>query len=92
MGRFPDTGRLKIPLATRHNGDTFRFLASTDATHVSINGAPVATLNRGQFYQQIINGPSQITSDQPILVAQYELLPVFWSTTNGSPSKDSSTN
>jgi hypothetical protein len=60
-----------MPLATRLNGDTFRFLASTDDTEVSVNGVPVATLNRGQLHERIINGPAQITSSQPILVAQY---------------------
>jgi hypothetical protein len=60
-----------IPLATRENGDTFRFLASVNGTHLTVNGTVVATLNRGQFHQQIINGPATITSDQPILVAQY---------------------
>lgn len=60
-----------MPLATRLNGDTFRFLASTDGTTVSVNGVVVATLNRGQLHERIIAGPAQITSDQPILVAQY---------------------
>jgi hypothetical protein len=60
-----------MPLATRLNGDTFRFLASTDGTNVSANGAVVATLNRGQFHEQIISAPAHISSDQPILVAQY---------------------
>lgn len=60
-----------IPLARRMNGDTFRFLASTDGTTVSVNGAVVAALNRGQLHERIITGPAQITSDQPILVAQY---------------------
>ncbi|HEY0469342.1 MAG TPA: hypothetical protein VGC79_34365 [Polyangiaceae bacterium] len=59
------------PLASRHNGDTFRILAQADNTQVRINGALVATLNRGQVRQQIINGASQITSSAPILVAQY---------------------
>jgi uncharacterized repeat protein (TIGR01451 family) len=58
-------------LATRHKGDTFRFLASTDGTHVRIKGIVVATLNRGQFHERIIEGPSHISSDKPILVAQY---------------------
>ena len=62
---------VSMPLATRLNGDTFRFLASTNATTVNVNGSPVATLNRGQFFQQIINGPAQITANNPILVAQY---------------------
>ncbi len=60
-----------MPLATRLNGDTFRFLASTDGTTVSVNGTVVATLNRGQLHERIITGPAQIISDQPILVAQY---------------------
>lgn len=60
-----------VPLAARFHGDTFRFLAATDGTTVNVNGAPVATLNRGQVHQQIISGSSTITSNQPILVAQY---------------------
>lgn len=60
-----------VPLATRMNGDTFRFLASTDSTNVSVNGAVVATLNRGKFFEQIIAGAAQVTADKPILVMQY---------------------
>lgn len=60
-----------MPLATRIGGDTFRFIASTNGTTVNVNGSVAATLNRGQLHEQIITGPAQITSDQPILVAQY---------------------
>jgi IgGFc binding protein/Bacterial Ig domain/Bacterial Ig-like domain (group 1) len=60
-----------MPLATRLNGDTFRILASTDGTHLSINGSQVATLDRGQFHEQLIDGPATITADQPVLVVQY---------------------
>jgi len=59
------------PLASRHNGDTFRIVAQANNTQVRINGVLVATLNRGQVRQQIINGASQITASEPILVAQY---------------------
>lgn len=62
---------LTAPLATRKKGDTFRFLAARDATRVSVNGTPVVTLNRGQVFEQLIEGPAQITADQPILVAQF---------------------
>jgi hypothetical protein len=62
---------LSVPLATRTGGDTFRYLASKNGTHVSVNGAVVATLNRGQFFEQNLTAGSQITSDQPILVGQY---------------------
>ncbi len=60
-----------MPLATRVDGDTFRFLAATDSTTVSVNGTPVTTLDRGQVFEQVIATPAQISADQPILVAQY---------------------
>lgn len=60
-----------VPLRTRLNGDTFRFLAQTNGTQISVNGIVVATINRGQFHERIINGSAQITSNEPILVAQY---------------------
>jgi Ca2+-binding RTX toxin-like protein len=62
---------LTVPLATRLNGDTIRMVAAQDATAVRINGSLAATLNRGQVWQQIVDGQSQITADKPILVAQY---------------------
>jgi hypothetical protein len=60
-----------MPLATRLNGDTFRFLACANNTKVSVNGTVVATLNRGEFHERIIDGPAIILSTQPILVGQY---------------------
>lgn len=60
-----------MPLATRLKGDTFRFLAGTDGTVVKVNNAVVATLLRGQYFEQIIKNPSQVTANHPILVAQY---------------------
>jgi RHS repeat-associated protein len=60
------------PLATRLKGDLFRILASVDGTNVRINGTVVATLNKGQFYeQQQVTQASEITADQPVLVEQY---------------------
>ncbi|HEY0764376.1 MAG TPA: PKD domain-containing protein [Pyrinomonadaceae bacterium] len=65
------TSFLTVPLATRTGGDTIRVIASRDNTHVSINGSVVATLNRGQLDERILTASSQITADQPVLVAQY---------------------
>jgi uncharacterized repeat protein (TIGR01451 family) len=59
------------PLATRQRGDTFRILAAEDNTQVSIDGSVVATLNRGEFHEQLIAAASEITADKPVLVAQY---------------------
>ena len=62
---------VSVPLKTRLNGDTFRFLASVNNTQVRVNGTLVATLNRGQFHERIIAGSAQIIATEPILVAQY---------------------
>ncbi|MEK6280646.1 MAG: PKD domain-containing protein [Acidobacteriota bacterium] len=60
-----------MPLATRTKGDTFRFLAAHDNTHVFLNSSRIVTLNRGQHFERIIDGPAEIASNHPILVAQY---------------------
>ncbi len=62
---------LTVPLKTRTKGDTFRVIASEDATTVSVNGAAVATLDRGEFHQRIIDSKSTVSADKPVLVAQY---------------------
>jgi len=60
-----------VPLATRTGGDTFRFLAAEDGTEVTVNGQLAATLNAGEFHEQLIDGSAEITANRPILVAQY---------------------
>ena len=70
------------PLATRTGGDTFRYLADADNTTVKVNGATVATLNRGQLFEQILTAASVVTSDKPILVAQYSNSTSFDSVTS----------
>ncbi len=61
-----------VPLATDSmRGDRFRFLAQADNTQVTVNSVVVATLNRGQFFEQAIVGAAHIESSRPILVAQY---------------------
>lgn len=62
---------VSMPLATRLNGDTFRVVASQANTTVQLNGATIATLDRGEVHQQIVDGPAQITANNPILVMQY---------------------
>ncbi len=62
---------LTVPLKNRLNGDRFRFLAKEDNTTILINGLNVATINRAQFFETILTTSSTITSNEPILVAQY---------------------
>jgi len=73
--QIPATGTwgknfVTMPLATRHLGDHFRYVASQDATHVRVNGASVAMLNRGQAFDQILAVPATIVADKPIAVEQ----------------------
>ena len=58
---------ITVPLKTRRNGDTFRFLASQNATEVRVNGALVATLNRGQFFETVLTTASQVTANNPMI-------------------------
>lgn len=78
------TNFVTMPLAARFKGDTFRVLASVDGTHVTINRNPPVTLNRGQFLEQSIQGPVQITADQPVLAAQYSNGISFGGAVNGN--------
>lgn len=60
-----------VPLRSRINGDTWRIMASQNATTVVINGVPQAPINAGGRIETILTAQSIITSDKPVLVAQY---------------------
>jgi RHS repeat-associated protein len=60
-----------MPLASERNGDVFRFVAQTDGTHVQVNHQEVAVLQKGQFFEQTITGPAEISANNPILAVQY---------------------
>lgn len=62
---------ITVPLATRLNGDTFRFVASANGTEVKMNGIVVATLDAGEYHEMIIDGSSYIAANHPIMVLQY---------------------
>jgi hypothetical protein len=70
VGRW-GTHFLSAPLATRTKGDTFRFLSAANNNRVYVNGALVATLDKGKFHQTSLINASEITADYPILVTQY---------------------
>ncbi|TAF33649.1 MAG: gliding motility-associated C-terminal domain-containing protein [Cytophagales bacterium] len=64
---------ITVPYKTRL-WDVFRVLARIDGTVVSIDGAPVATLNEGQFYEFNTTGsnfPKVITGTNPIMVMHF---------------------
>jgi RHS repeat-associated protein len=62
-----------MPLSLERNGDRFRFVAQSDSTHVQVNHQTVAVLAKGQFFEQLIQGPAEISADNPILAVQYAL-------------------
>lgn len=59
------------PLASRLNGDIWRFLASENGTQLSINGSLVTTLNFGAYYEVLLTSSSFISASNPILAVQY---------------------
>ncbi|HXH98663.1 MAG TPA: PKD domain-containing protein [Sphingobacteriaceae bacterium] len=77
-GFIPFSSKTPTGISVRTNGSYFRILAKDNATEVKINGAIVAVLNSGQFYQTP-NPTTQsafITANKPIAVAQYALTQV----------------
>ena len=62
---------LTVPLATRLKGDVIRILASENNTEVRINGSLAATLNRGDFHEEIVSERAYIQASAPVMVSQY---------------------
>jgi hypothetical protein len=60
-----------VPLGGRANGDTFRYLACQDNTSVFVDDVLVATLDSGEFLEQLLTSNSTVNADKPILVMQY---------------------
>jgi RHS repeat-associated protein/uncharacterized repeat protein (TIGR01451 family) len=75
-----------MPLFTETNGDVFRFLAQVDNTHVQVNHQQVAVLLGGQFFEQVLTGPAEISADQPILTIQYAASNMFTGNTFLDPT------
>jgi len=66
------TGFVTVPLKTRLHGDTFRILALYNATTVTINGVALSgVINQAHYRDVQLSASSLITSDKPILVAQF---------------------
>lgn len=62
---------ITVPLATRLNGDTFRFVAAVDGTTIQKDGVVISTLNAGEYHETIIEGSSYIEANHPIMALQY---------------------
>lgn len=69
------TSFITVPFEPRRPAmyDVFRVIAPIDSTTITINGTLVATKNAGQFYEFEASTPQNITSNNPVLVAQYAI-------------------
>ncbi|HUO58772.1 MAG TPA: IgGFc-binding protein [bacterium] len=76
---------LTMPFYSRVTG-TYRFLASSDATTVTVNGATASILNRGKYYEHMYSVPLYITSNNPIYVTQYSDSSDSDAVTNADPT------
>ncbi|MEM6283629.1 MAG: IgGFc-binding protein [Chloroflexota bacterium] len=63
---------LAYELPFRPNGVIYRIVAATDGTNVTLNGAPVVTLNRGEVFEtpELTDG-QRFQANNPIFVTQY---------------------
>ena len=52
-------------------GDIFRFVADCDGTEISNDGAVIATIDAGKFYETKLIGAHEICSSKPIMVAKF---------------------
>jgi hypothetical protein len=82
---------LVAPLPNRPGGSIYRVLAAEDDTEVTLDGAVVATLNRGEFYDSgEIPGAHIFASDsedKPIFVTQFMTGVTSQGATLGDPAQ-----
>jgi hypothetical protein len=65
-----DTRYWLLPYLDR-NGDTVRVLAAYDGTVVSFDGTAAVILDAGEFSDRVITAATVVSSDRPVLVAQF---------------------
>lgn len=62
---------ITLPFAGRTAGDVIRVYAGTNGTTVNVNGALVATLNQGAFYETSRTAATRIVTNPQTMVAQF---------------------
>ncbi|HZV13577.1 MAG TPA: hypothetical protein VFA55_10210, partial [Candidatus Kapabacteria bacterium] len=67
------TSFITVPYAGRPYpvDDYFRVVAPIDSTSILINGVLTVTINAGQFYEYHTQNPTQIQTNNPVILAQY---------------------
>ena len=62
---------VSVPYASRFNGDVFRVVAGFDNTQIKINGVLAHTINDQEWIELLLDEPSHISANHPIMVAQF---------------------
>lgn len=57
---------------TTNGNDLYRILAAYDSTEIYINNVKMVTLNRGGYYEGALVNAASVSSNNPIMVAQYK--------------------
>jgi hypothetical protein len=65
------TQALALSFDGRMDGDSYRILAAYNDTVITTNGVAAVTLQAGQFFDTIIDGPVEFQGSQPVQVAHF---------------------
>lgn len=78
---------LVVNLPDRPSGSVYRIVASSDATTISLDGAPIGTIDRGDYLEVgPLAGNHVFAGDKPIFVTQYMTGVVSPGATTGDPA------
>lgn len=81
------TESIAAPLPNRPTGSIYRVLASEDNTTIEQNGAVVATINAGEFYETpTVPGAQRFTANNPIFATQLMIGQSQSGTNTGDPA------
>jgi hypothetical protein len=55
-----------------HKGSLYRILACQDNTEIRVNGSLVNTLDKGDFFENVLSSPSELVASKPVLVGIFK--------------------
>lgn len=60
-----------VPTKRQHVGDMIRVVAVSDETAIYRDGVLRHTLSKGEVYEALLDAPSELKSNRPVLISQY---------------------
>jgi hypothetical protein len=55
-----------------HKGSLYRILACQNNTEIRVNGSLVNTLDKGDFFENVLSSPSELIASKPVLVGIFK--------------------